>query len=79
MKTATLMNGLPLDNRGPGYTFFSNPPRRLGDEALILDAQGKKHHVIWLRGPTGRKHWLVDVKGLRKMQDAHFRQQFPQR
>ena len=77
MKTPGLMNGLPLVDMGANYVFLSLPPRRLGDEALILDAQGKKRHVIWLRGPSGRKQWLVDVKGLRKMQDAHFRQQFP--
>lgn len=67
------MNGTPLTAQTPEFAFESDPPRRLGDEALISTPDGKVHHVVWLRGLRGRKQWLVDVEQLKAYHEADFR------
>lgn len=62
-----LMNGLPLDVQQDEYSFETSPPRRVGDESIIVTEKGHRVHVQLLRGLGGRKRFLVSVMQLKMM------------
>lgn len=69
--TDTLRNGVPIRPQVGLYRWKTLPPQRVGDEAII-DVYGGERRVQLLRG-TGRKRWLVEVRGLKRWLRAEAR------